>query len=89
MVGGPHRPWTSLPKLRDVLHPILAADLVPWWFALAFWVALAALVAFVIRDVQRLGGPRRVVGALRRAISEWLDDDEVDPRTGHGSDHQS
>lgn len=69
-----------------MLHPTLATDLVPWWFALAFWVALVALVAFVVRDLRRLGGPRRVLGALRRAVAEWLDDDRADPRPGPGSD---
>lgn len=57
---------------------VLAADdgLVPWWFAVAFWVAFAALVVIVVRDVRRLGGVRRVVEELRRRLS---DDDGPDP----------
>lgn len=61
---------------------VLAADLVPWWFAAGFWVAFLALVLVVARDVRRLGGPRRLVGAVRRALDDRLDphDDEPGPR---------
>lgn len=44
----------------------IAADLVPWWFAAAFWLAFAALVAVVVRDVRRMGGPRRILDAIRQ-----------------------
>jgi hypothetical protein len=47
---------------------VLAADLVPWWFALAFWVALVVLAVVVVRDVHRAGGPRRMLATLQRAI---------------------
>ncbi|MGY6502574.1 MAG: hypothetical protein ACXIVQ_16950 [Acidimicrobiales bacterium] len=50
------------------LSPVLAADLLPWWFAAAFWLAFAALVVLVVRDVRRLGGPRAVARALREAM---------------------
>ncbi|MDZ7679360.1 MAG: hypothetical protein U5K29_12515 [Acidimicrobiales bacterium] len=47
--------------------PVLASELVPWWFAAAFWLALAALVAMAVRDVRRMGGPRTVLSRVRRA----------------------
>jgi Flp pilus assembly protein TadB len=49
---------------------VLAADLVPTWFAAGFWVAFAALVVVVVRDVRRAGGIRRVLAALRAAIDQ-------------------
>jgi hypothetical protein len=51
---------------------VLAADdgLVPWWFAVAFWVVFAALVLVVVRDVRRLGGVRRVLAELRRRLDD-------------------
>jgi hypothetical protein len=47
---------------------VLAAELVPGWFAAAFWVAFLALVAVVARDVRRAGGVRRVLTAVGEAI---------------------
>lgn len=40
-------------------------DLVPWWFALGFWVVFATLTVVVVRDVRRAGGLRAVVAAAR------------------------
>lgn len=46
----------------------LATDLVPWWFAAAFWLAFAGLVTIVVRDIRRMGGFRAVARALREAM---------------------
>lgn len=64
---------------------LIAADLVPAWFAAAFWLAFIALVALVVRDVRRAGGIRRVMTALDEAINRQgaerrrPDDADVDP----------
>jgi hypothetical protein len=49
---------------------VLAADLVPWWFAGLFWLSLLALVAVVVRDVRRAGGVRRVWEAVQAATDQ-------------------
>jgi hypothetical protein len=58
---------------------VLAADLVPRWFAAAFWVAFATLIVVVIRDVRRAGGIGRVLAALRAAIDQTKDGTRSDP----------
>lgn len=72
---------------------VFASDLVPWWFAVAFWVAFAALMIVVVRDVRRLGGPRAVARALREGIDRFGDgdppgrpptDDEASPQRDAG-----
>jgi len=57
----------------------IAADLVPWWFAAAFWIAFAGLVFVIGRDVRRLGGARQVTRALREAVTSQGDDRPSDP----------
>ncbi|HSL56817.1 MAG TPA: hypothetical protein VK866_03145 [Acidimicrobiales bacterium] len=60
---------------------VIAADagLVPWWFAVGFWLALAGLTVVVVRDIRRLGGARAVI----RAVRQRLDDAErPDPWAG-------
>lgn len=49
---------------------IVAADLVPWWFAMAFWISFVILAVIVVRDVRRVGGPRALWRAMQRAIDE-------------------
>lgn len=56
-----------VPRANRVPPVVIAADLVPWWFAAAFWVAFAVLVVVVVRDVRRAGGLRRTWLALQDA----------------------
>ena len=49
---------------------VVAADLVPWWFAVAFWLCFVALVAVVVRDVRRAGGLRAVIAEIRRVTGD-------------------
>ena len=63
---------------------LLATDLVPGWFAAAFWVAFAALVALVVRDVRRAGGVRRVIAAVNEAIERHGTDIRADLDTDDG-----
>ncbi|MFP3907080.1 MAG: hypothetical protein ACLFRV_07425 [Acidimicrobiales bacterium] len=69
--------------------PVLASELVPWWFAAAFWLALAVLVAMVVRDVRRMGGPRTVLSAVRRAAQRRAVDDPDAGTTTADEDHSS
>lgn len=82
MVRGPitRAPPGVAGRLRPVGSPstVLASDLVPWWFAAAFWVAFVALVVVVARDVRRLGGPRRVIDSIKRALDERLESHDDD-----------
>lgn len=61
----------------------IAADLLPWWFAAAFWLAFAALVAVVVRDVHRMGGPNRILEELRRRRGRG-DEDEREVNRDEG-----
>jgi len=60
---------------------VIAADagLVPWWFAVGFWLALGLLAVVVVRDVRRLGGPAAVVRAVRQRLE---DAERPDPWAG-------
>lgn len=54
---------------------MIAADLLPWWFAGAFWIAFVALLVVVVRDVRRAGGIRLVIGSIRDALADREDRD--------------
>ncbi|MBK5224453.1 MAG: hypothetical protein JJE52_16580 [Acidimicrobiia bacterium] len=56
---------------------VIAADLLPWWFAGAFWVAFVSLVVVVARDVRRLGGVRHVIREVRAHLAVTRTDGDI------------
>jgi hypothetical protein len=64
---------------RVLQQGVLAADLVPWWFAAAFWLAFVVLVVMVVRDVRRAGGVRRVWDAVQASLDSRAQQGEPAP----------